>query len=190
MAKAITTEMIILPNVRLSFPSLWKPTSFGPGGKEYFKASFLLDPSVAEHAAKLAELKAIIKDLTAKAFDGQALPPERVCVQNGSNKKYDGYANMVVLSATNTVRPVVMTRSKAPAVEGEPQAPYAGCYVNAGVTLWTQDNQYGKRINANLRAVQFVRDGAAFGSGPLAVDDEFDALPDEEGEKAEVADWM
>jgi tripartite-type tricarboxylate transporter receptor subunit TctC len=40
--------------------------------------------------------------------------------------------------------------------------PFAGCYVNATIRLWAQDNQYGKRINAQLRAVQYVKDGAAF----------------------------
>ena len=42
---------------------------------------------------------------------------------------------------------------------------YSGCYVNARVELWVQDNANGKRINAKLLGIQFVRDGDAFGAG-------------------------
>jgi hypothetical protein len=42
--------------------------------------------------------------------------------------------------------------------------------------VWAQDNQYGKRINAALRAVQFVKDGAPFGEGNIDVSQEFTAL--------------
>jgi len=45
--------------------------------------------------------------------------------------------------------------------------PYAGCYVNMSIRLWAQDNQFGKRVNAQLRAVQFVKDGEAFGDKPV-----------------------
>ena len=37
-------------------------------------------------------------------------------------------------------------------------------------------NEFGKRINANLRAVQFVKDGEAFGVKPVDAEDEFDVL--------------
>jgi hypothetical protein len=55
---------------------------------------------------------------------------------------------------------------------------YAGCYVNATIRLWGQDNQYGKRINAQLRAIQFVKKGDAFGDGDIDVMKEFKALDD------------
>jgi hypothetical protein len=51
--------------------------------------------------------------------------------------------------------------------------------VNAIVTLWPQNNQYGKRINALLDGVQFNRDGDPFGDGAVSVS-EFDAFESEE----------
>ena len=67
---------------------------------------------------------------------------------------------------------------------------YAGCYVNASVEIWAQDNQWGKRLNAQLRGVQFVRDGDSFSAarpasvdefevveGAAALDSDFDAAP-------------
>ena len=41
-------------------------------------------------------------------------------------------------------------------------------------------NSFGKRINANLYGVQFVKDGEAFGMGPVDVTDDFDDLSDDE----------
>ena len=46
---------------------------------------------------------------------------------------------------------------------------YAGAYVNCILRVWAQDNKHGKRINAELKVVQFVRKGPAF-SGNRVVD--------------------
>lgn len=52
--------------------------------------------------------------------------------------------------------------------------PYAGCYVNASLEFWAQDNAYGKRINCTLRGIQFLRDGDSFSAGRPADADEFE----------------
>jgi hypothetical protein len=58
--------------------------------------------------------------------------------------------------------------------------PYSGCYVNCIIELWAQNNAYGKRINANLLAVQFYKDGQPFGdAGANASVNDFDAFDDE-----------
>jgi hypothetical protein len=69
---------------------------------------------------------------------------------------------------------LVINRDKSPIAEGD-NVVYAGCYVNGIVSLWAQNNQYGKRINAQLDGVQFVRDGEPFGDGAVSVD-AFDAF--------------
>ena len=48
--------------------------------------------------------------------------------------------------------------------------------MNASIELWAQDNSFGKRVNASLRGVQFLKDGDAFAGGGAASDDEFDDL--------------
>jgi hypothetical protein len=42
--------------------------------------------------------------------------------------------------------------------------------------VWAQDNKYGKRINASLEAIQFVRHGEAFGAKPVIAEEVFDDL--------------
>ena len=57
--------------------------------------------------------------------------------------------------------------------------PYAGCIVNGQVDVWAQDNpEFGRRINAELTGVQFVRDGEAFSGGAPAKPDDFDDVAD------------
>jgi hypothetical protein len=51
--------------------------------------------------------------------------------------------------------------------------------VNAAVSLWVQNNQWGKRINCNLNAIQFVRDGDSFGAGATKADSVFDDISSE-----------
>jgi hypothetical protein len=175
---ASTSNPIKLTNVRLSFPRLFTPKSFQPGQDARFEASFLLDPANKEHATILASLKTEMNRLLKEKF-GDTIPKGiKTCVKNGDDHDYDGYAGMKVLASSNKTRPAVVNRNRVPVVEGEKQAPYAGCYVNATITLWVQDNQFGKRVNSNLRAVQFVRDGEAFGVKPVDAEEEFEALED------------
>lgn len=175
--KAPTSDKILLPEVRLSFPRLWKPKAFQPGQDPRYEATFLLDKSNATHAAKIRELKATAKQM----IEGAGLDESdfKFCFTSGDKKKYDGYAGCIAVATHNSIRPPVVNRRREPVEENEAGAPYAGCYVNAKITLWLQDNQYGKRINANLLTVQFVRDGERFGMQAVDPEDEFEMLGDE-----------
>ena len=137
-------------------------------------SDFLLDPSNAAHAKAISQLSAEVKKLAAEAFNGEKLSPDHLH-RRWQHQKYDGWAGMIAVSTSNKVRPVVVDRARNPVAEGDTESPYSGCYVNASITLWAQNNKFGKRINANLRGVQFVDDGEAFGIAPVDADEEFDA---------------
>jgi hypothetical protein len=48
---------------------------------------------------------------------------------------------------------------------------YSGCYVNAQLDFWPQDNQAGgKRVNADIKVVQFLTDGDPLGGGGAPAD--------------------
>ena len=171
--------------VRLSFARLFTPKPFAPGQTPRFEASFLLDPTNKEHAATIAQ----IKDEAKKLILGAGLNPKdfKLCFGEGDkqDKVYDGYAGMYVVRSANTTRPTVVDRSRHPLAEGDDQAPYSGCYVIGSVTFWLQNNAYGKRINANLRAVQFVKDGDAFGVAPVKAEEEFEPLGDSDSKASD-----
>ena len=87
----------------------------------------------------------------------------------------DGYQGHMSFKAASNHAVQVVDQRKLPITEEENKV-YAGCYVNAIVGLWYQNNAYGRRINGNLYAVQFVKDGEAFGSSPSNSASMFDGL--------------
>jgi hypothetical protein len=172
-------EEIKLTNVRLSFPKLFKPKSFREGQEPRYEATFLLDPSDAEHAKQIANVKAAAnRALLAKYGSKESIPKgfkDRVFYGSGDDKEYDGYAGMFVVRTSSKERVTIVDQRKKP-LAAEDGKPYAGCYVNAVFRPWVQDNEYGKRINATLKAVQFAKDGDAFGAKPVDADEVFDDL--------------
>ena len=76
--------------------------------------------------------------------------------------------------------PTVIDRDRSP-LSRTSGRPYAGCYVNASLEFWAQDNQWGKRINCTLRGVQFYRDGDSFSAGRPADSDEFEDVTEGAG---------
>jgi len=159
-----------LKNVRLSFPSIYQKATFnGEEGK--FEATFLISKS--DEATKEMLDKAIADALSEAKVK---VPKDKWCLKDGDDSDYDGYEDHWSFKAANSKRPTVIDRDKTPLVE-EDGKPYAGCYVNAIVDIWVQNNSWGKRVNANLYGIQFLKDGDAFGSGGTAdVTDDFDDL--------------
>lgn len=186
MAKAIEGAKIRLKGVRLSFADLLEPRPFGPGQPPRYGATFILDPANAAHAAHIAEIKTAIKELGAKAFPDVRLAEVPLCLKDGNKKSYDGWKDMIVLTSSTDQKhpPLIVGRGFKPGTQelrivtsaADPEAPYSGCYVNATVTLWAQNNSFGKRINGTLKAVQFLKDGPAFAAGAVDADDEFEPL--------------
>ena len=155
-----------LNNVRLSFPALWEPKQ-GPdaNSKSSYQAAFIMDKK--SNAADIKAVQDAIATVVRETFKGKV--PPKICLR-------DGYGPTVMfLNARSDRRPGVVGRDMSPLTK-EDGKPYAGSYVNATIRVWAQDNQYGKRINAALRAVQFVKDGAPFGEGNIDVAQEFTAL--------------
>lgn len=193
MAKSPTSDVIKLQDVRLSFAELTKPKAFEQGQTAKFSATFLLDPSNAAHKALVSQVQGAAKKLIEEA--GFKIPDFEVghCFgyadKHPKKSKYDGYAGMFYVCVSNEIRPTVCNRRLEPVVEGDAQFPYSGCYVNGTLTLWLQNNKWGKKINGNLRAVQFVRDGQAFGRAPVAAEDEFEPLEGETTGSASSDDW-
>lgn len=166
-----------LNNVRLSFPNLFEAKAVGGEGSPRFSAVFLFDPGGATASAvEQALVDAATEKWGAKAAATlkSLRATDKVCVRDGDLKSdYEGFAGQIYLSANNPTRPTVLDADKSPLVAADGR-PYAGCYVNAVVEIWAQDNQYGRRVNALLKGVQFAKDGDAFAGGGVASEDDFD----------------
>jgi hypothetical protein len=170
---------IKLSNVRLAFPAIFQPQTVNGEGEPAYSATFILDPKHPQ----MREIKSAIKDI-AKAKWGDKAESQlamlekqaRTCLQDGDLKaNYEGFAGNFFVSARTKARPTVVDRDRTPLTSSDGK-PYAGCFVNAVVELWAQDNQYGKRINASLGGIQFAGEGDAFGGKALVTADDFDDL--------------
>jgi hypothetical protein len=199
--KAVTSEKIQVPAARLAFANLDKPDFFTPGkpkdDKEIpmHRAQLILDPTSALHVPVIKKIEAEGDRIANVYWEGK--PPKKLGHGYGTeedlNKVYDGFAGMFwVRVASKGPLSVVGRRREGPidVRTGKPtfipltpkdsEWPYNGCYVNATITLWTQDSHGRTGINGNLLAVQFVKKGEAFGGQRTSADDEFEALEDED----------
>lgn len=168
-----------LQNVRLAFPALFEAKTVNGEGKPAFSAALLIDPADPQVKAINAAIDATAKEkwgAKAEAMLKTLRAADKLALHDGDLKaSYDGFAGNLYISARNVVRPTVLDADKAPLVAADGK-PYAGCYVNAVLDLWAQDNNYGKRINATLMGVQFARDGDSFTGGGAAGEDDFDDI--------------
>ena len=166
---------IRLKNVRLSFASLFRKATFkGEEGK--FKGTFLLDKDAqADQIATInTAIAAMLKEKKAK------LSPDRICFKDGDEIDYDGFAGHMSIKASSAKRPLVIDRDRSPLAEDD-GSPYSGRYGNAIRELWFKENAYGKRINCNLDAVQFGKDGQPFGDGATGVSvDDFEDIEEDD----------
>jgi hypothetical protein len=174
---------IMLTNARLAFPNLFAPRPGTDGGKAKYGALFILEPGNpaikqlnAMFAAVATEKWGAKADAILKGLKAQ----DRLCLHDGATKaQYAGFEGNVFVSANSDLKPTVLDKDRSALGSGDGK-PYAGSYVNASIEVWAQDSQqFGKRLNAQLRGVQFVKDGDAFGAGTVASEDEFADLGDQ-----------
>lgn len=174
----------MLKNVRLSFPTLWTPVEYEVGDdKPRWSASFLIEPGSendkAIRAAIKAEAEETWKDKAKAKLADFAGNRQKMCYTDGApggEAKYDGYDGMWALSthrqqnskSGKQAPPLIINRDKSPLTEDSGK-PYAGCYVNAKVSIYAQTGQ-NPGIRGSFSAVQFWADGDAFASGKPSAD--------------------
>lgn len=177
---------------RLSFEHVFTPSSSN-GSDPAYSASILMPKDSAEVKKIEAEMMRVATDKWgAKGKDvlTKLVRENRVCLRDGDTKDYDGYEGMMFISARNSARPSVFNKKCEP-ITKEDGILYSGCYVNARIEVWAQDNpKGGRRINCKLVGVQFVKDGDAFGSGsgPAKASD-FDVIEDDEPSEDDKKPW-
>lgn len=173
---------IQLKNVRLAFANaIFRAKSINDG-EPSFSAIFIMDPATQPKLVKQVE-KAMDEvanekwTTNAKKIMTALKKKDKLCLHDGDTKEeYDGFEDMVYVSARSKVAPLIIDRDRTPLGEREGR-PYSGCYVNAIVDIYAQvSSEYGKRINASLKGIQFVKDGEPFGAGKPADTDDFDDL--------------
>ena len=168
-----------LPGVRISYPKLFTPEGFqGSDSNKAYSASFIIPKDTKLGMATIARLKEAIKEVKDAKWPKKA--PDltgKVFWEDGDQdeKEREEYARSLIVRARNPKRPTVVDAEKNP-VTDEDRLVYGGRRVNAVITIWAQDNKYGKRLNCTLEAVQVLEGGDPFGAAPVSAD----AFDDEE----------
>ena len=193
---------IKLEGVRLSFADIWRPKAIkrqdGTESPPKFSANFLIPKEGSELTAivdgkrvpimvglKKAKIAAIAKKLGEEKAKTLKIKSSAYAVKDGDEENYDGYEGQWYVSANNAKQPKIIGRDKRVLKEADGVV-YSGCYVNAIITLWYQpagvknDNPVPHAVYASLEAVQFVKDGEAFGAPGVDVDEDFDDLTDDD----------
>lgn len=185
----MTGNLIKIINARICFTEhLMTPDSYksDPTKPKKYSCKLLVEktnpvvPTIAAELLRLAreewkdQAEAVIKTLKAE---------NKICFYDGDNKQYDGFAGNYYISAANSKKPLFLRANPGtkdnPNLITDPSELYSGCYTVAHISFWTQNNSWGKRINANLMGLQFYRPGDAFASGSVSNIDEFEQVDDE-----------
>jgi len=176
--KANSNITVKLADVRLSFPAVFEPVAFDEAATPKYSATFRLGKT--EHAKEVKELQKAIATLLADN-KVKSLSPDRIVLKDGSDTGREEDEDFYIIKASSNKRPLVLNKDRTPLTERDGVL-YAGCRVNAILSLWFQDHpKYGKRVNASLSGLMFNRDDTPFSSGGASVDDFADfASGDEE----------
>lgn len=173
----------IIKTVRLSFPTLFTPQEFKQGdGKPRWSATFLVEPgSDADKLIRAKIIEAAKKEWPKdwekklKACEGQG---NKYCYIDGDTKSYDGYAGVWALSSHRAAKikgnantpPLIVGKNPQVVLAADSGKPYAGCYVNAKVSIYCQSGE-NPGVRCSFSVVQFAKDGDAFSTSTPKADD-------------------
>jgi hypothetical protein len=183
------SEIILLSNVRLSFPHLAEPQRQvnESNGKERisYNCEFIMPQDHAGFQKFMATYAAMALEKWkehAQTVMGMIQSDRKLrCFGRGEekvNKKtfqpYDGYAGHAFITAGRDSAPQMIQADGQPIDPANTMAyqmlarkMYGGCRVNAAVKPWLQENSYGRGVRCDLIAVQFAGDDGAFGEGAV-----------------------
>ena len=174
---------LMLNDVRCSFLMLGDPEYYGgQKTKDTDKRRWSATALVPNGSPLKAQIDKTLKDVAMAQWEKKwetyyeniIVDPKGCCWIDGKRKEYDGYQGHWALTAhrpEDKGRPIVLDTDKSPIYkanneiyEGKAGRIYSGCYVNASIEFFGYDNT-GKGLSAQLRGVQFYKDGDSFGGG-------------------------
>jgi outer membrane protein assembly factor BamB len=187
---------VILRDVRVAFWNGYTPKIVGKDSKEpRYSAAFPIKPASENYKAIKTAIDTVAKEKWEKKAGNilvELAKVGKICfhegeLANSEGEVYEGFEGMYALNAGQSEkkgRPLIIgprrdANGQFEILTEADGKPYSGCYVNAKIDIWAQDNSYGRRVNAQLKTVQFVRDGDAFGGGAPATSDGFEEVQDE-----------
>lgn len=173
---------VILKNVRISFPDIWKPGKpMNEGDTPKYGGQFIFAPDSEAATAAKAAFIAAAKETFGDNYKAilEAMEKSKKCIRDGNlnldkeGRVRDGYKDMQYLVARNKTKPLIIGPRKDasgqfPQLTEEGGKPYGGCYVNVKVDIKAMKakDRIPNQVYATLLTIQFVSDGPSFGAAP------------------------
>jgi hypothetical protein len=178
-------RQFVTPDVRLSFPSLFKKKETFRNSGRFVYSTTLLVPPTAVKPFRDAMAAAVLAKFGPTRVSGLK-NPLRPCEE----KEFAGYEpGWFFCTAKSDGQPPIVNQARLP-VTDESRV-YAGLWVRCALSAWCYANESGKGVSFDLRAVQIIKDDERLDgrSRPVNPDDVFEALelPPEGGDVD--ADW-
>lgn len=180
---------ILVKNVRIRFANIFEPT-LQPGAKEpKYSLKAIIEPDSENVALIENAMAAVAKEKwkekaesVEKMFVRTGRKPDVCFVREPYTSKdgvvWDGFEGKYYLSASSDMqsRPKIVDQNPKIDLIKSDGKPYDGCYVNLSLEIWPQQNDFGRGVRAQLKGVQFVKHGDAFGGSPPSDGSEFETL--------------
>ena len=169
----------------LMYPEFFKQPQY-QGKDSKFGCKILLDPQNEKHAALIKELREDIAEIIQTELKLDRLPSDKVFVRNGDDLAQPWADNMYVVSVGVWDRPApgrVYNAGMQNLNDDDGGLFYSGCIANVNFSSWVQKNEFGKRVNGNFEAVQWVAHGEKIAGGGVSDDEAaqgFEALDEDE----------
>lgn len=169
----------------LMYPEFFnQPTYQGENAK--FGCKVLLDPQNEKHAALIQELQADLSQIIKTELKLERLPSDKILLRNGDDLAKPWADGMYVVTANMKARPApnrVYNAGMETMDNDDGGLFYSGCIANVNFSTWVQNNNFGKRVNGNFEAVQWVAHGEKIAGGGVSDDEAaqgFEAIDEDE----------
>lgn len=175
---------ILVKEVRFSYPHVLVPKGgTGRDGKPItpaFSIAGLMDKKTHIPAKNL--LKEVIDGIL-KEHKVADIKADSKFLRDGNQSGKEAYKGHFTVSARETQdRPPSVRAADGRTKLGvsDKEKVYGGCWGNMLIRPWWQDNEFGKRVNAGITAVQLLpKPGEAFGEGRMSEDEIDETFADE-----------
>lgn len=182
---------IRVDNVTCSYPHLDKAWKKNEKDKAKFSVTGLAPKETH------ADAKTLMVDVINELLKGNKMGKigaEHKFVRNGDGEdgplKPETEGMWVIKASENPDRPPKCRDQRGTLLDADEIAKlfYPGCVINILIRPWAQDNDFGKKINANLIGVQFVKKGERIGEAAIDDDGAWDELDVEDNDLGSLDD--
>lgn len=192
VARLYSDGTVLLIDIRGSYPHIAKPYAGknDRGEDQTPKYGIVGQLPKSTHAPAKDLLIEVMNGLLKEAkVDPKTFPPEKKFLRNGDTSGKEENVGYWIVSAREERRPSVRDADRSKLKEGDSDIVekfVGGHWFSLLIRPWMQNHKtYGKRVNAGLSAIQFVRKDETYGEGRISedeLDDTFDTSYEDDEE--------